>query len=142
MAIVADLKDDETRMARFNSLSPERKAEIRAQQQAELTAATKERQRPLTSRFLDMGSSLFAPQKRAEDIKRMAAEDIAAREARFQRAKTAAEMSDEQLDAQQKMYGDTKVHKLKDQQFSKGGKVKAFRGDGIAKRGKTKGRFV
>ena len=135
---MAELKDDETRLAKFNALSPERKAAIRAAQQKELEEATKERTRPLSSRALDAMTQIFGTAKGAEAARQRSGEDAARREQRFQEAQRASGMSDAEMDAQPRYYGDTKVHKL-----AKGGKVSASsRADGIAKRGKTKGRMV
>ena len=136
---MAELKDDETRLAKFGALSPERKAAIRAAQQEELEAATKERKRSVGSRVLDTMSEVFGSAKGAEAARQRAAEDAARRESRYQSAKEAAGMSEEDMDKQPRLYGDTKVHKLK-----KGGSVSSAskRADGIAKRGKTRGKMV
>ena len=136
---MAELKDDETRLAKFGKLSADRKAAIRAEQQKELEAATKERSRPLGLRALDTMEEMFGHPKNIKAARENAAADTARREQRFQEAKRTAEMSDEELDAQPRYYGDTQVHK-----FSKGGKVKtaSARADGIAKRGKTRGKVV
>ncbi len=135
---MAELKDDETRLAKFGALSSERKAAIRAAQQEELDTATKERKRPTSSRLLDALSQSLGSAKGAEAARRRADEDTARRERRFQEAQRAAGMSDEDMDKQPRLYGDTKAHKLK-----KGGKATASsRADGIAKRGKTRGRMV
>jgi hypothetical protein len=135
---VAELKDDETRLAKFGALSSERKAAIRAAQQEELDAAKKERKRPTSSRVLDAMSEAFGSAKGAEATRQRAADDTARRERRFQEAQRAAGMSDEDMDKQSRLYGDTKAHKLK-----KGGKATASsRADGIAQRGKTRGKLV
>ena len=133
---MAELKDDETRLAKFGALSPERKAAIRAAQQEELKAATKERTRPMGSRVLDTMSQAFGSAKGAEMSRQSAAEDAARRERRFQEAQDAASMSDEDMDKQPRMYGDTKVHKL-----AKGGTASS-RADGCCKRGKTRGKML
>ena len=136
---MAELKDDETRLAKFGALSPERKAAIRAAQQEELKAATKERTRPMGSRVLDTMSQAFGSAKGAEASRQRAAEDTARRERRFQEAQGAANMSDEDMDKQPRMYGDTKVHK-----FAGGGVTKSAssRADGCCKRGKTRGKVL
>ena len=136
---MAALKDDETRLAKFGALSPERKAAVRAEQQKELESATKERERSLGSRALDTMTQMLGSAKGAEASRQRVAEDTARREKRFQEAKRAAELSDEDMDKQERYYGDTKINKL-----AKGGKVKSAsaRADGIAQRGKTRGRIA
>jgi hypothetical protein len=141
-----DLKDDETRLSRYGGLSAARKAEIRAQQKADLDEAEKARKRPLGSRVLDVYYQVnpLVPAKRRDEERKLAAEDEAARESRYQTAKQRAEMSDDVLNTEKRYYsGDVRKINKDDTLFKKGGAVSASRrGDGIAKRGKTRGRMV
>lgn len=141
------LKDDETRLSRFNELSPARKAEIRAQQSADLSFAEKERKRPIGSRIIDAYYELnpVVPTKRKEEERRAAAEDVSRREARYQTAKQRAEMSDDALANEKRLYGgDVRKIRSGESLFKKGGYVSSAskRADGCAQRGKTKGKMV
>jgi hypothetical protein len=134
------LGDDETRLARYSQLNAEEKARVRAKEKAVLEKAKSERERPLSSRIMDryykMGPS-FVANPRAKE----AAEDTSQRESRYQDAKREASKSDKDRNREvngfpAKMYPVDRKIKLR-----KGGSVSASRrGDGIARKGKTRGK--
>jgi hypothetical protein len=132
------LKDDETRLARWDQMTAAEKARVRAQEKAALEKAESERKRPLSSRIMD---GLFTPFQRAKE---KAAEDASRRESRYQDAKKEASKSDKDRTREvngfpSKLYSVDRKIKLR-----KGGSVSSAskRGDGCATKGKTKGRFV
>jgi len=131
------LGDDETRLARWDQMTPAEKARVRAKEKAALGKAESERERPLSSRIMD---GLFTPLQRA---KKTAAEDASRRESLYREAKETASKSDK--DRSRKVNGfPAKLYpvdrKLK---LRKGGSVSASkRADGCATKGKTKGKFV
>jgi hypothetical protein len=140
------LADDESRMARFSNLTAAEKARIRAQQQEELKSTESQKTRPLGSRMLDaMYENLGTPAQR-EFTRKAAEEDAAQRSQRYEAAKARAGMSDEDLAKEPRLYGTDRKVKLADNPvgMKKGGAVRSAssRADGIAKRGKTRGRMV
>ncbi len=141
----SDLKDDETRLSRFGGLSAAQKSEIRAKQKADLAEAEKNRKRPISSRAVDAYYELnpLVPGRRKEEERKAAAEDVGRREQRYMTAKQRAEMSDEDMDKERALYGGG-VRKIdpNEKLFKKGGVVSASkRADGIAQRGKTRGKM-
>ena len=145
---MADLKDDETRMVRFDKLSKARKEEIRKAAQDEMRAAESQRKRPITSRILDTMTEYhpFIPKNKKEEHAAIASEDTGRREKRFTRAQQEANLTDAERAKRARLYSDTQIHKINPDEslFKKGGKVSSAskRADGCAKRGKTKGRIV
>ena len=139
------LADDETRLARFKDLSSARKTEILKASGKALEDAEKERKRPLSSRALDALYEVhpLVSQKRKQEIRDSAAEDAARRESKYESArKDFSALTDPRSRA---LYGDDRVHKLdKEKNFKRGGSVSSAskRADGIAQRGKTKGRVL
>jgi hypothetical protein len=129
------LKDDETRLARWDQMTAAEKARVRAREKAKLKEAESERKRPLSSRIMD---GLFTPLQRAKET---AAEDASRRESRYQDAKKEASKSDKDRTREvngfpSKLYPVDRKIKLR-----KGGSVSASRrGDGIARKGKTRGK--
>lgn len=146
---MAELKDDETRMVRFDRLSEERKAEIRKKAQDEMREAEAQRKRPLTSRIADKATEFhpFLPKRMKEEHAQIAAKNVAERESRFQRAQQEAALTDAERAKRQRLYSDTRVHKIDpDQPLKTGGKVRGYakggKIDGCAQRGKTRGKTV
>jgi hypothetical protein len=138
------LGDDETRMARFNQMTPAEQKKLSAEKAAALKDAEGQRKRPLSSRILDKFMTsypLLNPQNRAEDYSRSINEDNKLREGRYQDAKKDAET----LSKTSRHYGVDRVLKL--DRKAKGGAVKKFakggavmgRGDGCVTKGGTKG---
>jgi|Laugrefa1bdmlbdn_1035148.scaffolds.fasta_scaffold33002_3 hypothetical protein len=121
------LGDDETRLARWDQMTAAEKARVRAREKAELKEAESERKRPLSSRIM---GGLFTPLQRAKEV---AAEDTSRRESRYREAKETTSKSDKD---RTKLYPVDRKIKLR-----KGGSVSASRrGDGIARKGKTRGK--
>lgn len=144
---MAELRDDETRLAKWRNLTADEKAAIRAEQQSAFKKAESERTRPLGSRILDtLQQNLPGNPARKKEVAQIAAEDQARRTKAYESAKTRAAMTDEDLDKESKLYGTSRTLKLADNQLKKGGKVKGYakggKIDGCAQRGKTKGRVI
>lgn len=138
------LGDDETRMARFDQMTPAEQKKLSAEKAAALKDAEGQRKRPLSRRILDKFMTsypLLNPQNRAEDYSRSINEDNKLRELRYQDAKKDAET----LSKPSRHYGVDRVLKL--DRKAKGGAVKKFskggavmgRGDGCCTKGGTKG---
>lgn len=143
-AVGAPLADDEGRLARFGNLTAVEKARIRAQQQEELKSAESEKARPMPSKALDALTQAFGHPARKEGLAQAAREDTERRARRYQDAKARAEMSDDALSRENRLYGVDRKVKLKDNPIgmARGGAVGAKRGDGCCQRGYTKGKFV
>jgi len=136
------LKDNESRLASWDQMTPAEKARVRAKEKAALEKAESERKRPISSRIADrfykMGPS-FVANPRAKE----AAEDTSRRESLYREAKETASKSDK--DRSRKVNGfPAKLYPVDRKiKLRKGGSVSASRrGDGCAVKGKTKGRFV
>lgn len=138
------LKDDETRLARWDQMTAAEKARVRAQEKAALEEAESERKRPLSSRIAD---KLYDTLGRTADAKaraQAAQEDNKSRESRYQQAKKEASQSDKDRTRDvggitARRYGVDRPVKLR-----KGGSVSSAskRGDGCATKGKTRGKIV
>ena len=136
------LRDDETYQARWDQMTAAEKARVRAKEKAELKAAESERKRPLSSRIVD---TLYDKLGRSADAKarlEAAREDMQRRESRYQEAKKEASQSDKDrmrtVDGVMlaRRYGVDRPVKL----FRKGGSTASKRADGIAQKGKTRGK--
>ena len=108
------LGDDEGRLAKFRNLTPSEKAKIRSEQQAELSEATSNRKRPLSSRVVDKLYESLGNPTTQELTAKTAAEDTARRQTRYDDAKRRAAMSDEELDKEKRLYGVDRKVKLAD----------------------------
>lgn len=144
---MAELRDDETRLAKWRNLTADEKAAIRTEQQTAFKKAASERTRPLGSRILDtLQQNLPGNPARKKEVAQIAAEDQARRTKAYESAKARAAMTDEDLDKESKLYGTSRTLKLTDNQLKKGGKVKGYakggKIDGCAQRGKTRGKMV
>lgn len=144
---MAELRDDETRLAKWRNLTADEKAAIRTEQQTAFKKAASERTRPLGSRILDtLQQNLPGNPARKKEVAQIAAEDQARRTKAYESAKVRAAMTDEDLDKESKLYGTSRTLKLADNQLKKGGKVKGYakggKIDGCAQRGKTRGKMV
>jgi hypothetical protein len=129
------LGDDETYQARWDQMTAAEKARVRAREKAELEKAKSERKRPLSSRIMD---GLFTPLQRAKEI---AAEDASRRESRYQDAKKEASQSDKDRVTGEGPLGVRRYGLDRPVKLRKGGSVSASRrGDGIARKGKTRGK--
>ena len=80
---------DKTYMVRPSELSEKRKAQVRAEERAALAAAKKERNRPLSSKAVDvyMAVNPFVTKKEKEAHQKQAARDIGRRESNYQAAR-------------------------------------------------------
>ena len=129
------LGDDETYVARLDQMTAAEKASVRAREKAKLEKAKSERKRPLSSRIMD---GLFTPLQRAAEI---AAEDASRRESRYQDAKKEASQSDKDRASREGTFGGRRYTLDRQVKLRKGGSVSASRrGDGIARKGKTRGK--
>lgn len=138
-------KTVETRLMPFSKLSPARQEEIRRERKAELAAAEKDRYPDIGDKVSHVMTeySPFTPSNIKEKARRASADRDAARERRYQSA--ARNLQDLDKPDAQRLYADDKPHKVNPDTplFSKGGRVSASkRADGIAKRGKTRGKMV
>ena len=143
------LADNETRMARWDQMTPAEKARVRAKEKATLEKAESERERPLSSRVMDSLIATFGQSANAKARAQEAAEDISRRESRYQDAKRAASRSDKDRNQPLNLYGVDRVVKIDGKKkggavkgYAKGGSTASKRADGCATKGKTKGRFV
>jgi hypothetical protein len=138
----SELGDDETRMARFDQMTPAEQQEIIDRKNTKLAEAEGQRKRPLTSRIMDKLVTAGAPLRAKRDAdasSRSIQEDEKLRESRYQSAKKEAA-------SRSGLHGVNRILKLDDKplpmkDYAKGGKVKSSaskRADGIAQRGKTR----
>lgn len=137
------LGDDETRLARWDQMTAAEKARVRAREKAELKEAESERKRPLTTRVVD---TLYDKLGRTADAKARAKEakvDNQYRANRYEEAKREASRSDADRATREGPLGVTRYPVDRPVKLRKGGSVSASRrGDGIARKGKTRGKMV
>jgi hypothetical protein len=112
----SELGDDETRMARFDQMTPSEQKQVQSKKDAALVEAESQRKRPLTSRIVDKLVTAGAPfraKRDADASSRSIQEDEKLREEKYQDAKKAAA-------DRSGLYGTDRVLKME-----KGGKVNA-----------------
>lgn len=143
------LADNETRMARWDQMTPAEKARVRAKEKAALEKAESERERPLSSRIMDTATRLFGTSAAAKASAESAARDKGERESRYQAAKRAASQSDKDRSQPLNLYGVDRVLKTDGKKkggsvkgYAKGGSTASKRADGCAKRGRTRGKMI
>lgn len=136
----------ETSLVPFNKLSKKRQDELRAEYAKRVEDADKKRKPSMTERAANAVSELspFTPEKAKRERREAYNANLKSREERYDSAVRAAE----ELESPRSrvLYGDDIKHRVDDMDapaFKKGGRVSASkRADGIAQRGKTKGRMV
>lgn len=124
------LKDDETRLARYDDLSRGKKQEMDIARRKELDAAKKDENVPLSNRAVDAMTQLhpLLPQKWKDESAKRIGDDA-------QRRKQRVEDAEKQPDRERTLYADDVPHKLgKGLGLKAGGKVSTPRGWGIARK--------
>jgi len=138
------LSDSETRMVPYGKLSGKRQAEIKSQLEKGVKDAEASVKRPFGSKVLDAYYEInpLVSEKQRQSVRSDATEDVAQR----QRKLDYAEGRLKGLGTRKEYFSDDVPHKINpnEKMFKKGGSVGSAskRADGIASRGKTKGRFV
>lgn len=138
----SSLKDDETRLARFDQMTPAEQQEVVNTKNTKLAEAESQRKRPFTSRVMDKLVTAGAPfraKRDADASSRSIQEDEKLREDRYQSAKKEAASRSGLYGVERVLKLDGKPVPMKD--YAKGGMVKSSaskRADGCAQRGKTR----
>lgn len=142
MSPKSSLKDDETRLARFDQMTAAEQQEVLDRKNAKLAEAESQRKRPFTSRVMDKLVTAGAPfraKRDADASSRSIQEDEKLREDRYQSAKKEAASRSGLYGVDRVLKLDGKPVPMKD--YAKGGAVRSSaskRADGCAQRGKTR----